>query len=206
MIVVLLYSPIAIAVIIIIAIMIRLESPGNPFFVQKRIGKNGRLFNIYKFRTMINNNSTGFQLTIPNDNRLTTVGKYIRRLHLDELPQLVNVMFGEMSIIGPRPVPSELYTYYKSEIPNYDIRHLVLPGITGYAQVWQGYTYTLKDEAIKLKYDIYYIKRLSLKMDVKILWFTFFNNKIKKANSQKINLNVMSWYSSFYDHSESFTN
>ena len=156
---------------LIIAIFIKLDSKGPVFFKQERLGKNGKVFLIYKFRTMVDNAEevgTGL-FTNENDPRITKVGAFLRKTSLDELPQLINILKGEMSIIGPRPpIPYHPYNYdeYSEE---QKLRFTVLPGITGYAQV-NGRNKIEWDE--RIKYDIYYAKNWSLGFDLKIFFKT----------------------------------
>lgn len=160
--------PFIVPLCLIITILIKIDTPGPVFFIQERPGINGKFFRIYKFRSMISSPNQTFKLNDKEDKRVTNVGKWLRHFRLDELPQLWNIIRGEMSIIGPRPVPKELYDYYKAKIPNYELRHVILPGITGWAQVSLGYTNTLKGEELKWRYDMEYIKNLGLKMDFRI--------------------------------------
>ena len=159
---------------IIISILIKLDSVGPIFYRQERIGLNGKLFNIYKFRTMTHNAEcdSGPVWSTPMDNRVTDIGKFLRRSHLDELPQLLNVIFGEMSLVGPRPERLFFISKIVEYIPDYLIRTEVKPGITGLAQLKD--TQELKLDVIKrkLKYDLFYMKKLSLMMDLRILWST----------------------------------
>lgn len=159
--------------LLLLAVWIKLDSRGPIFYLQPRPGKAGRLFTLIKFRSMATPApGAAFALTQANDARLTNAGQWLRRLHLDELPQLLNVVLGHMSLVGPRPLPAPLYQACRAAIPNYDARHAVKPGITGFAQIWQGYTTTLEEEALKWKYDLYYIRRLSLRLDVQLMWAT----------------------------------
>lgn len=156
----------------IIACLIKKEDGGTVIFTQKRVGRNGKLFAMYKFRTMVMHSSRHFALATENDVRITRTGKWLRRFRLDELPQIVNLLKGEMNCIGPRPVPAELYAYYREHIPEYDARHSIAPGITGLAQVVLGYTTTVEGEQQKLALDMQYIGKQGAKMDVLILWWT----------------------------------
>jgi lipopolysaccharide/colanic/teichoic acid biosynthesis glycosyltransferase len=169
---ILLISPLCLLIGIVVAIAVKLDSKGAVLFRQTRPGSKGRLFEILKFRSMYSNSSQ-LKLVAEDDKRITNVGKFIRNYRLDELPQLINILKGEMSLIGPRPVPYNLYEYYLNEIPGYDQRHVVSPGITGLAQVYQGYTNTLEGESEKFLYDMFYIKHASLKLDMIILLRTF---------------------------------
>ena len=166
-------SPVLIILTILTAFSIFLEDGSPVFFIQKRPGKNGKMFCLIKFRSMTKKPQTQFELTQKQDNRITTVGRIIRKFHLDEIPQLWNVLKGDMSLIGPRPVPAELYNCYLSEIPNYDFRHVIRPGVTGLAQIELGYTNTLEGEQQKWNWDRDYILNISPKADFRILWRTF---------------------------------
>lgn len=166
--------------LLILALWIKLDSTGSVFYLQKRPGRNNCLFTLIKFRSMAPPTSGEmFSLTQADDVRLTNAGKWMRRFHLDELPQLVNVALGHMSMVGPRPLPEPLYAEYQQAIPNYDRRHMIKPGITGFAQIWQGYTTTIEEEALKWKYDMYYMQRISWKEDMVILWETVFGSDSK---------------------------
>jgi exopolysaccharide biosynthesis polyprenyl glycosylphosphotransferase len=151
----------------LIAMMIKLDSEGPVFFKQVRHGQKGEPFKILKFRTMIQGSENNGQLwTDYNDPRITKVGKVIRKLRLDELPQLVNIFRGEMSFIGPRPLA---HTSYMENINFYNYRTLVKPGVTGWAQVMYPDGLTIETTEEKLKYDLYYIKNISLLLDLAIL-------------------------------------
>lgn len=153
------------------AIAIKLTSPGPVFYKQIRVGRNGKLFNIYKFRSMMQNAEqiSGPVFASPNDPRITRVGAFLRKTRLDELPQLVNVILGHISCVGPRPERPEFIETFNKTIPGYSERHRVKPGITGLAQVL-GYYMT--DVHTKLRYDIIYINHISLLLDLRILWST----------------------------------
>lgn len=151
---------------LIIAAAIKLDSPGPVFFRQERLGLDRRPFRIFKFRTMVHTEEPRGQIwTEANDPRLTRVGRFIRQVRLDELPQVFNVFRGEMSFIGPRPL---VHCEYKASIPYYNYRFLVRPGITGWAQVCFPHGLAEEDTLEKVKYDIYYIKNLSFLLDVVI--------------------------------------
>lgn len=150
---------------LLIALAIRLDSPGPILFRQERLGLDRRPFRIYKFRTMFHSDDPGQIWTEPDDDRLTRVGRFIRRVRLDELPQVFNIFRGEMSFIGPRPL---VHCEYKASIPYYNYRFLVRPGITGWAQVCFPHGLAEEDTLEKVKYDIYYIKNLSFLLDVAI--------------------------------------
>lgn len=147
---------------------------GKPIlYSQKRTGINNKLFWISKFRTMIvNAEQDGPQWSTKNDPRITRFGKFLRKYRLDELPQLISVIKGEMSLIGPRPERPEMETFLKEKIPHYDIRNFVKPGISGWAQVNFHYGANIEDSINKLSYDIYYIRNFSLALDLIILFKT----------------------------------
>lgn len=152
---------------IIIAILIKIDSTGKIIYTQDRIGKNGKIFKMYKFRTMKQNaeKMTGPILEKINDERVTKIGRYLRKTKLDESPQFINVLIGNMSIVGPRPERPELANEIKQEYNEFQIRELVKPGITGEACINSGY-YALPQE--KIKYDLKYMKNWSIKKDIKI--------------------------------------
>ena len=146
----------------------------NPaFFKQKRIGYRGREFNIIKFRSMKVHDPTKYsKYASENDERITAVGHFIRKTRLDELPQIINVINGAMSFVGPRPEWNELGKKYEQEIKNYELRYAVQPGITGWAQTMYTYGASVDDAKIKLGYDLYYVKNQSLMLDIIILFKT----------------------------------
>jgi exopolysaccharide biosynthesis polyprenyl glycosylphosphotransferase len=157
-----------------VSLAILINSGFPVFFYQNRLGKNGHLYRIIKFRTMIQDaEKDGVRVTTENDNRITRVGWFLRRTHLDELPQFLNVLRGEMSLVGPRAERAELVQALQTQIPFYRARLLIKPGITGWAQINFGYATTVEDTAIKLEYDLYYIKHRSLIRDFVILLRTF---------------------------------
>ena len=152
---------------LIVCLFIILESSGNPIYIQERVGLNERRFKIYKLRSMyIDAEKNGHQWASKNDQRITKVGRFIRRTRIDELPQILNIIRGEMSFIGPRPERPEFITEFLKDIPNFNNRLAVRPGITGWAQVNGGYELTPKE---KLEYDIYYIQHESAKLDFIVL-------------------------------------
>ena len=152
-----------------IAFIIKLESRGSVFYKQERFGKNNRLIYLKKFRTMLEEGNTRLP-TVPNDPRVTRFGKYLRKTRLDELPQVINILKGEMSIIGPRPERPEIAKQLQMKIPFYNERTLILPGVTGWDQVCGEYhSPNLDDTLKKLQYDLYYIKNRSLFLDILIL-------------------------------------
>lgn len=165
--------PILILPFILLGIWIRLDSPGPALFRQERMGYRGKPFQVIKFRTMaIRKAGECAQqdaITQHEDDRITRVGRFLRRSRIDELPQLWNVLTGEMSLIGPRPEAMALSEWYERELPFYTYRHIVRPGITGWAQVNQGHVAELGDVHIKLHYDFYYIKHFSAWLDILIM-------------------------------------
>jgi exopolysaccharide biosynthesis polyprenyl glycosylphosphotransferase len=148
-----------------------LTSPGPLFYHQKRVGQGGKIFNIIKFRTMIPNaeQNTGAVWAKADDDRITWVGRLLRRTRLDELPQFINILRGEMSLVGPRPERPEFVEGLARQLPFYRARHAVRPGITGWAQVKYHYGNTLEDSKVKLEYDLYYVKHLSFLQDLRIM-------------------------------------
>ncbi len=158
----------------IIAILIKLDSKGPVFFLQKRNKKDGKLFNCIKFRSMIENREADTLATFVNDPRITTFGFFLRKYHLDELPQLLNVFKGDMSIVGPRPHMVSENVKYSTYLRNYNCRHQVKPGITGLAQAAGYYGAVEKPYQIqgRLKLDIMYIQQWSVALDIKILFKT----------------------------------
>ena len=161
--------PFVAVIMAVTAVVIKLESSGSVFFWQKRVGMNGKTFNMMKFRSMTSDSEAkGSQFAQSNDMRVTRVGKFIRKFRIDELPQLWNVVKGDMSIIGPRPEQESFVSEFNKTIPNYSLRHMVRPGITGLAQTEQGYVADADGTVTKLKYDLYYIKNLSFMTDVQI--------------------------------------
>jgi lipopolysaccharide/colanic/teichoic acid biosynthesis glycosyltransferase len=156
------------------AIAIEATSPGAALFVQWRVGRRGRLFRMYKLRTMVQDAErvTGPVWARDRDPRCTPVGRFLRDTHLDELPQLWNVLRGEMSLVGPRPERPIFVQDFNQTVPNYAARLEVRPGITGLAQVYRGYDHTLQDVRKKVAYDLLYIRRMCLFLDLKILWKT----------------------------------
>lgn len=157
-----------------IALAIKLSSPGPVLYRQKRVGRDGHIFDCYKFRTMHTNAEahTGPTWANDNDSRITRVGYFLRRSRLDEIPQLWNVLRGEMSFVGPRPERPEFVKWLSQEIPYYNLRHIVRPGITGWAQVNYPYGASLAESKEKLCYDLYYIKHLSVLFDLFIMFRT----------------------------------
>jgi lipopolysaccharide/colanic/teichoic acid biosynthesis glycosyltransferase len=153
-----------------VAMLVRLESPGPIFYRQTRVGRMGLPFTLWKIRSMqLGAEENGVQWAMRDDPRITRTGRWLRRWRIDELPQLLNVIKGEMSLVGPRPERPAFVSDLRGTIPYYDLRHTVRPGITGWAQIMFGYGASLEDAHIKLQYDLYYIKNLSLTLDCRIL-------------------------------------
>ncbi|HET9306902.1 MAG TPA: TIGR03013 family XrtA/PEP-CTERM system glycosyltransferase [Candidatus Sulfotelmatobacter sp.] len=157
-----------------IMLAIKIDSPGQIFYQQKRVGRAGTIFHCYKFRTMRKDAEadTGATWATDDDPRITRVGRFLRTSRLDELPQLWCVLKGDMSFVGPRPERPEFVELLSKEIPYYGVRHVVRPGITGWAQVEYKYGNTMKDAREKLQYDLFYIKNASLGLDLLILFQT----------------------------------
>jgi exopolysaccharide biosynthesis polyprenyl glycosylphosphotransferase len=155
---------------ILTAIAVKLDSPGPALFTQTRVGWKGRPFRLLKFRSMRQNaEANGAQWAQLNDPRVTRLGKWIRKLRIDELPQLFNVLAGQMSFVGPRPERPEFVKQLERDIPFYQCRHYLPPGITGWAQVRYPYGASVEDARRKLQYDLYYIRNASPIVDVRIL-------------------------------------
>ena len=156
-------------IILLTALFVRMESKGPAFYTQKRVGLHGKEFTVYKIRSMRNDaEAGGAQWAQAKDPRVTRIGRFIRKTRIDELPQLINVIKGDMSLIGPRPERREFVDELAAKIPYYNVRHAVKPGITGWAQVCHPYGASLDDARYKLEYDLFYIKHLSLLLDAKI--------------------------------------
>lgn len=159
--------PIALILILIFAIIIKLDSRGSAFFAQERVGHNGKYFKVVKLRSMtVDAEKNGAKWAVVNDPRVTKVGRFIRKTRIDELPQLFNVLKGDMSLVGPRPERPMFTAEFDQEIPGFSKRLAVKPGLTGWAQVNGGYDITPKE---KLIYDLYYIQNKGFKLDFKIL-------------------------------------
>lgn len=159
---------------VLVAILIALDSGGKIFFSQERVGKRGRIFKLYKFRSMIQDaeKETGPVWATVDDKRITRVGRFIRKLRIDEVPQFINVLKGEMSLVGPRPERPYFVEQLKRDVRFYSRRLLVRPGITGWAQVKHRYDRSLEDVKEKIRYDLFYLENMSLRLDVKILMRT----------------------------------
>ena len=159
---------------LIIAALVKIDSDGSVFFKQARLGRDGKLFDMWKFRTMRDNAEleTGPVWAEDNDPRVTKIGLFLRKSHLDELPQLINVIFGHMSLIGPRPERPEFSTQISDSLPGFPERLRIRPGITGLAQVRYPYGASIKDAGRKLKYDLLYIRRICWLLDSQIFFWT----------------------------------
>jgi lipopolysaccharide/colanic/teichoic acid biosynthesis glycosyltransferase len=158
----------------LIAILVRLSDGGSVLYRQTRVGLHGHLFTMIKFRTMVEDaeRELGAIWSVPHDPRCTRLGYYLRRSGLDELPQLWNVLRGEMSLVGPRPERPEFISEFRKEHRDYDVRHMVRVGLTGYAQIhgWRGFTSVEE----RLRHDKYYVRNWSLRLDLYIVLMTFF--------------------------------
>jgi exopolysaccharide biosynthesis polyprenyl glycosylphosphotransferase len=157
---------------VLIALAIRLDSRGRVLFAQERVGREGRIFPLFKFRTMHAKGANGSLWVNDNAFRITRVGGWLRRLHLDELPQFINVLRGDMNLVGPRPHPVSNFRLFNDNIPFYFLRAAVRPGVTGWAQIRYRYANNLEEETEKMRYDLYYIKHRSLWLDLRILFLT----------------------------------
>jgi len=155
----------ALPVMAVIAVLIRLGSPGPIFFRQDRIGRDGRRFQLLKFRSMRVDGCNASEWEADNLARVTKLGYWLREFHLDELPQFLNILRGDMDFVGPRPHPVSNHALFEREIPYYSLRSIVRPGLTGWAQVRLGYANGLAEETDKMRYDLYYIKNQSLRLD-----------------------------------------
>lgn len=164
----------AIVITPFVILLMQTTSSGSIFFIQERVGLNGKRFQMIKFRTMhhpkgqASAETQGAQFAIENDPRITPVGKWLRKLRIDELPQIWNVLKGDMSLIGPRPERPEFVEQLTERMPYYALRHLTRPGLTGWAQVRYRYASSLDDNLIKLQYDLYYVKNRSIVLDAAI--------------------------------------
>lgn len=165
---VILLLPFLLPIMLVTAVLIRLDSPGDIFYTQQRMGFRGKIFTMYKFRSMRNDvDGKGFTEG-EEDPRITRVGKFIRKYRIDELPQMLNILKGQMSLIGPRPESLELSTWYEQDVPFFSYRHVVRPGISGWAQVNHGYAAEVEGMRVKIEHDFYYIKHFSLWLDILI--------------------------------------
>lgn len=168
----------------IIALLIKLDSRGPIFFRQERVGQNGKIFTLWKFRSMRTDaeKDTGPVWASPQDKRVTRVGRYLRRTRVDELPQFLNVLKGDMSLVGPRPERPHFVEELSSSIPYYGLRHSVKPGITGWAQINYGYGSSIEDTIEKLQYDLFYIKNVSWALDLLIILNTVKTVLVRKGS------------------------
>ncbi|CAN5828660.1 sugar transferase [soil metagenome] len=164
--------PVLVPLLLVVAAIVRLDSPGPVFFVQTRIGRRSRPFRMIKFRTMVHG-AGGPSFTSTVDPRITRVGAFMRQCRLDEVPQLFNVLRGEMSWVGPRPEAASLEKGYVRDIQHFALRGIVRPGVTGWAQINQGYAHAPDEMRSKLEYDLYYLKHCSLWLDIVIVLRTF---------------------------------
>jgi lipopolysaccharide/colanic/teichoic acid biosynthesis glycosyltransferase len=153
----------------VLAIAIKLDSRGPVFFVQPRAGRDGRPFGLVKFRTMHPSTEATSEWVVDNIDRITRIGRWLRRFRLDELPQFLNVARGDMNLVGPRPHPTSNHAIFMERIAYYGLRSSVRPGVTGWAQVRYGYANNLDEETEKMRYDLFYIKNRSVWMDARIL-------------------------------------
>jgi len=157
----------------IVMLMVRLSSPGPIFFRQTRVGMGGRNFTVYKFRTMRTDaEASGAKWAMKDDPRATRIGSFMRKVRLDEVPQLWNVLRGDMGFVGPRPERPEFVPELSEKIPYFNLRHMIRPGLTGWAQVRYGYGSTIEQAREKLEYDLYYIKHMTLGLDLLIMFET----------------------------------
>ena len=161
---------VSLPIMVIVAIAVRMSSPGPVLYHQQRVGERGRVFTLHKFRSMrIDAEAdSGAVWSQDGDTRVTRVGRFLRKMRFDELPQLWNVMRGDMSLVGPRPERPEFVQQLTQQIPYYGQRHIVRPGLTGWAQVRYAYGSSVEDAMEKLQYDLFYIKHMSLGMDLLI--------------------------------------
>ncbi len=164
--------PVLLPMLLGVALAVRLDSPGPVFFVQTRIGRRGQPFRMVKFRTMFHG-AGGPSFTTSSDPRVTRIGAFLRKCRLDELPQLFNVLNGHMSWVGPRPEAESLEKGYVRDIEHFALRSIVRPGVTGWAQINQGYAHESDEMRSKLEYDLYYLKHCSLWLDLVIVLRTF---------------------------------
>jgi len=172
-------------ILLLTMLAIKLDSKGPVFYKQKRVGRNGRVFKLVKFRSMRQDaeKETGpVWSTQENDNRVTRVGRFLRRARIDELPQIFNVLRGDMDMVGPRPERPFFVERLSTEIPYYPLRHIVKPGITGWAQVNYGYASKLEHTVEKLQYDLFYIKNISLALDLLVIFETIKTVLVRKGS------------------------
>jgi lipopolysaccharide/colanic/teichoic acid biosynthesis glycosyltransferase len=179
-------------VFIVVGIVTKLTSQGPVFYTQERVGKGGRLFEIIKFRTMYVDAElkTGPVWADRDDPRITPFGRFLRKTHIDELPQLINVIMGDMSIIGPRPERSFFVKEFKENIRGYTKRLAIKPGITGLAQCCHKYDETIQDVQRKLNYDVLYIKKMCMLLDIKIVLLTLKVSVFGEAMQEPVRLHI----------------
>ena len=167
---IMLFSPLLIFAVILVSIIIKMDSKGPVFFIQERAGRKGKPFKMYKFRSMITESEKdGARFTSTDDKRITKIGNILRKYRIDEIPQFLNILKGEMSLIGPRPEQVVFSNKFEKEIPFYAYRHLVNPGITGWAQVNHGYAAGTEETETKLEYDLYYVKYMGFWLDLIVI-------------------------------------
>lgn len=171
----------------LLAILINISSRGGTLFIQKRMGLNGKEFNCLKFRTMVVNKEADKIAALENDRRITKIGWWLRTTYIDELPQLINVLMGHMSIVGPRPHMLLHHSQFSATIPQYNYRHHAKPGITGLSQIlgYHGWIASRRDIVSRTRLDLFYVKKVSFRLDMYILFktatiFFSFNKKKKK--------------------------
>jgi lipopolysaccharide/colanic/teichoic acid biosynthesis glycosyltransferase len=166
----LLFFAVTIVLFPFIAVAIKIDSKGSIFYKQERVGKNRKVFTVYKFRTMQEITNQDKEIwREKKENQVTRVGNFLRRFHLDELPQCISVLKGSLSFVGPRPEWEKIDEIFQKEIPFYDLRYLEQPGFTGWAQINFKPSLSVKEAMEKFEYDLYYIKNKSLVLDVEIV-------------------------------------
>ena len=170
---VILTLPFTLSIALVTALAIKVDSRGPLIFTQERVGEGGRIFRMFKFRSMRHERNHGARFADTDDDRITRVGRFIRRYRLDEIPQFLNILRGDMSLIGPRPEQVDFVRQFEREIPFYGYRHMVKPGITGWAQVNHGYASDEQETRTKLEHDLYYVKHFSLWIDFVVAIKTF---------------------------------
>ena len=171
--VVLAAAPAVLVVLLLASAAIYLLEGGPIFFLQERVGKGRRVFRMVKLRTMVPGSLSEPRATLKSDPRVTRLGRFLRHSHIDELPQVLNILIGDMTLVGPRPEQPGLVAQYREQLPNYDLRHMVRPGLTGWAQVNYGYASDVSETEKKLAYDLQYVKFYGPKMDFLIVLKTF---------------------------------
>jgi sugar transferase (PEP-CTERM system associated) len=171
-------------VMLVLAVLIKLDSKGPVFYKQERVGQDGKSFMLIKFRSMFENaeSGTGPVWAKEGDDRITRMGRIMRRTRLDELPQFINVLRGDMSMVGPRPERPHFVQQLAESIPFYPLRHVIKPGITGWAQINYGYANTLDHTVEKLQYDLFYIKNMSWVLDSLIILETVKTVLVRKGS------------------------